>query len=63
MVFLWMCIGIGTPLLIVKVGLFPVATWKLIQTLNGLGHSEEEVPHVGGGITSSAAAAHDLTHV
>lgn len=63
MVFLWVCIGIATPFLIVKIGLAAPATWKLIQTLNGMGRAEEEAPHVGGGITSSAASAHDLTHV
>jgi hypothetical protein len=61
MVFLWVCIGIATPFLIVKIGLAAPAMWKLIQTLNGIGRREEDAPHVGGGITSSAATAHDLT--
>lgn len=62
MVFLWTCIAICTPFVLVKGGLAVVAGWRLIQTLNGLGNAEEDPPHVGGGITSSAAA-HDLTPV
>lgn len=79
MAFLWTCLGIASASVLVKVGLFPVAAWKLFDTLNvhftkleqaREASKEEKTPHIGGGLTSSAAAPHpspgadkELAHV
>jgi hypothetical protein len=60
MTFLWTCLGIASASIMVKIGLFPVALWKLFDTLNThhmkLTSAKEETPHIGGGINSSVAS-------
>lgn len=60
MTFLWTCLGIASASVMVKIGLFPVALWKLFDTLNTyhmkLTSAKEETPHIGGGINSSVAS-------
>lgn len=60
MSYLWTCLGIASASGLVKAALLPIALWKLLDTLNvhflKAKNVKEEVPHVGGGINSSAAA-------
>lgn len=52
---LWSTIAYYTPFVGLKFALGAVATWKLLDTLNNI--SRPDPPHIGGGLTSSAAAA------
>jgi len=53
---LWSTIAYYTPFAGLKVALLAVAGWKLVDTLNNIHRADP--PHVGGGLTSSAAVQH-----
>jgi hypothetical protein len=59
MTSLWCTIAYYTPFAGLKVALLAVAGWKLVDTLNNIHRGDP--PHVGGGLTSSAAT-HDQHH-
>lgn len=56
---LWSTIAYYTPFTGLKLALLAVAGWKLLDTLNNIHRGDP--PHVGGGLTSSAAT-HDQHH-
>lgn len=60
MVALWSTIAYYTPFTGLKFALAFVALLKLLDTLEKLAeHDPEPPPHVGGGLTSSAAIGHE----